>query len=1207
MIDANALLADLKKLVKDLQRGILERLAEDRLAAADLERQHAEAVERGRSGANFVDWRHEHATQAAVAWVLAATFVRFLEDNQLLPTHGLASPDPGGRLAEEAQRQFFATRPHADERHYLRHLFESCAALPAAAALFDRDHNPLWRLDLSPDGGNLLLAAFRRRHPDRDLLVHDFSDPDWNTRFLGDLYQDLSEDIRKRYALLQTPEFVEEFILDHTLEPAIARFGLAQLRLIDPTCGSGHFLLGAFARLLRHHEAHSYGASRIELVQRALDAVHGVDLNPYAVAIARFRLTIAALHACERRFDRAFRTHLATGDSLLHGRDVLERIGRQEELFAEHDRYGHLYDVEDRQALAAILDQTYHVVVGNPPYIVPRDSALNEAYRQRYTTTHRQYSLGVPFTERFFLLAQRGGRDQHPGYVGLITANSFMKREFGTKLVRDFLPSIELTHVIDTSGAYIPGHGTPTVILFGRNQSVAAHLRQDHPVRAILGIRGEPGTPADPTHGLVWREILTLLAAGQGSGQFVSAESKLQTDFHQHPWTIGGGGVGDVLDRIAHKAHPLEKERCDIGFSVITGEDNCMLLPQRLSRRLGLERDMPIVIGEEVRDWSVSAGQVTVWPYGENLSLLNLSEVPALMHYLWPFRRNLQERKVFGQALESKGRKWWEIRELYKQRIPGLTITFAFVATHNHFVLDRGGKVFNRSAPVIKLAAGASEEEHLRLIGLLNSSTACFWIKQVCHNKGSTVDQKGARQTTVPFEDFYELSGTLMQKFPVAAHSPLAHSTCLDQLAQELSQWDPGLIFKREVPTQALIDRAQAQRETLQRLMVFHQEELDWFCYRAYGLLEEDLTWPGEPLPLALGERAFEIAMGRAMAAGSFQTSWFARHNSQPITELPGHWPAAYRELVQRRLALCGSQHDVALIEKPEFKRRWQRGNWDEQVRTALADWLLERLELMPCWGTPSLQSCAQLADQLRGDEAFLQVARLYRGRPDYELATLVEELVRGEAVPALAALRYRDKGLENWQAWCRTWELQRREDALLARAALPADDPQHLGAADLTTALAKEVGTIPVPPKYAKADFREPVYWSLRGKLDVPRERFFALPGCERDGDPSLVVGPAAWAPPARAAALAAFLFELRERFAWPAERLMPVLAALDELVPWLRQWHNQRDPRLGSGLGDYYHAFLDEECRELGLARAALALWRPAAKTRRPRRGTP
>ena len=37
-----------------------------------------------------------------------------------------------------------------------------------------------------------------------------------------------------------------------------------------------------------------------------------------------------------------------------------------------------------------------------------------------------------------------------------------------------------------------------------------------------------------------------------------------------------------------------------------------------------------------------------------------------------------------------------------------LSIAFAFVATHNHFVLDRGGKVFNRTAPVIKLPPDAT-------------------------------------------------------------------------------------------------------------------------------------------------------------------------------------------------------------------------------------------------------------------------------------------------------------------------------------------------------------------------------------------------------------------------------------------------------------------------------------------------------------------
>ena len=67
----------------------------------------------------------------------------------------------------------------------------------------------------------------------------------------------------------------------------------------------------------------------------------------------------------------------------------------------------------------------------------------------------------------------------------MITANSFMKREFGKKLIEEFFPTVDLTHVIDTSGAYIPGHGTPTVILFGRNRRPVGDE-----VRAVLGHPG---------------------------------------------------------------------------------------------------------------------------------------------------------------------------------------------------------------------------------------------------------------------------------------------------------------------------------------------------------------------------------------------------------------------------------------------------------------------------------------------------------------------------------------------------------------------------------------------------------------------------------------------------------------------------------------------------------------------------------------------
>jgi hypothetical protein len=196
---------------------------------------------------------------------------------------------------------------------------------------------------------------------------------DDDTRFLGDLYQDLSEPVRKKYALLQTPEFVEEFILDRTLTPALGEVGYREVRLIDPTCGSGHFLLGAFRRLFDLWAANEPARNLPDLAQRALDAVFGVDINPYAVAIARFRLTMAAIVAADigRLADAPdFRVRIAVGDSLLHGRrfNALDLDGEAENLAGSG--FGHAYATEDLEAVNRILGQRYHAVVGNPPYII---------------------------------------------------------------------------------------------------------------------------------------------------------------------------------------------------------------------------------------------------------------------------------------------------------------------------------------------------------------------------------------------------------------------------------------------------------------------------------------------------------------------------------------------------------------------------------------------------------------------------------------------------------------------------------------------------------------------------------------------------------------------------------------------------------------------------------------------------------------------
>ena len=145
----------------------------------------------------------------------------------------------------------------------------------------------------------------------------------------------------------------------------------------------------------------------------------------------------------------------------------------------------------------------------------------------------------MPFLERIVSLAVEGG------FTGQITANSFMKREFGKKLIEEFFPRVDLTHVIDTSGAYIPGHGTPTVILFARNrQPVASTLR------TVMGIRGEPRRPTIPRRGWSGRRSSAQIDQPGSQSEFVSVGDSPRELFHKHPWSIGGGGAAELKEQL---------------------------------------------------------------------------------------------------------------------------------------------------------------------------------------------------------------------------------------------------------------------------------------------------------------------------------------------------------------------------------------------------------------------------------------------------------------------------------------------------------------------------------------------------------------------------------------------------------------------------------------------------------------------------------
>jgi hypothetical protein len=381
-----------------------------------------------------------------------------------------------------------------------------------------------------------------------------------------------------------------------------------------------------------------------------------------------------------------------------------------------------------------------------------------------------------------------------------------------------------------------------------------------------------------------------------------------------------------------------------------------------------------------------------------------------------------------------------------------------------------------------------------------------------------------------------------------------------------------------------------------------------------------------EPPEIALGERAFEIVLARRMAAGELKTAWFTRHGSTPITEIPDHWPEDYRGLVERRIVLIESDRNIGLIERPEYKRRWSWTPWPDQEREALKDWLLDRIETHFSGGEsaappePLLTTTARLAQRLHDDRDFMAVAAVYRGRVDFDLPALAAELVEGESVPFLPVLRYKDTGLRKRAQWEETWDLQRREDALDAQVEAEfresrgltgeLDEPQAKALADEQRRRKQaDIGDIPVPPKYRSADFLKPTYWRLRGGLDVPKERFVSYPGCERDGDRTLPIAWAGWNPLQQAMAIATYYLEVQEREGWDATCLTPLLAGLQELLPWILQWHNDYDPNSGRRMGNYFQDFLAEEARAQGLTLEALRGWRPAeqpraGRGRKPRR---
>jgi hypothetical protein len=562
------------------------------------------------------------------------------------------------------------------------------------------------------------------------------------------------------------------------------------------------------------------------------------------------------------------------------------------------------------------------------------------------------------------------------------------------------------------------------------------------------------------------------------------------------------------------------------------------------------------------------------------------------------------------------GHQWWGwyrwISDKYQRP---LSLIYPEIASHNHFVLNRQGRVLNQTAPAIILRQPSSEIDHLALLAFINSSIACFLMKQVAHQKQLTGGD-GVRvesRAKVPYQ--YSGSQLLNLSLPPAWQTGHMRQR-LEALGRRMDSTVSDLVVlsAAHALSKALMDKRPVRevwesycdrREILKSKLVLLQEQIDFTAYAAFGLIGNELV--GEDADgctddLRPGNRPFEILRG-------------ASEEGFPVpNEIPVHWTKILRQLWEKRIQAIRQSKELQLVEDAHYKRRWigRQGTFNHQagvndLAPTLRDWLLVRLENPLYWSTTELTSCAHLADKVGRDAGFMEVAALYRNRPDFDLTELVVELVESESVPFLPVLRYKESGLRKRAIWEHVWDLQRREDAIEAevRGQRAAARGEAQIQKEIKCRQKQEVGDIPVPPKFDTKDFVSTTCWRLRGKLDVPKERFIAYPRCNRDADRTPVIGWAGWDHLQQAQAVAGYYERMRTNEGWTDDRLLPLLAGVLELLPWLLQWHNAIDPQYGMGLGDFFRSFVEEEARRMGKTLDEVRAWQPPAKPGRKKKG--
>ncbi len=507
---------------------------------------------------------------------------------------------------------------------------------------------------------------------------------------------------RKEQGIYYTPTFVVDYIVKTTVGEVLKnkKVKVKELKILDPACGSGSFLIKAFDYIYRNQSTGDSQQYRIDgqgqysvKTEILKNNLYGVDLDNKAIEITKLNLLLKAAEK-GRRLPVEIDINIRQGNSLI-----------DDESIAGLNAFKWTDKTKNKD------NRKFDVVIGNPPYIKVEQIKKEEKewIYQNFENATGRTDLYVLFLEKALELTK------DDGLISFIIPSIWMKAKYGEKLRENLVRNYQIKSIIDFGDLKV-------------FESVTTYP-------CIILIKKKKPTGNDT---IIYYKVPSLNESIINNLENAIKKDSWMIRQKEFDWNFANPQVKKIFDKLNKSSKiRLSDLRDQIYEGLITGDNKAFFVDRETVETKNLERELlkPVPKGKNIRRFSIRwEKEYVIYPYKQNMlktEPVNIKEYPNVNSYLAEFEKKLTART----SIKGTNKKWFEhVRPREKWWFEKQKILTPNLSSSNNFAIDEGRSneyfYVDHDAYAITLKTN-SREDLLFICGLLNSSLIEFYIKQI--------------------------------------------------------------------------------------------------------------------------------------------------------------------------------------------------------------------------------------------------------------------------------------------------------------------------------------------------------------------------------------------------------------------------------------------------------------------------------------------